>query len=72
MCVYLYYHTTDQHFTNPKTQNTQSLTLEGASDSLLQSVSSLVLAATKDRIPNVRFTAAQVKMHKILKETCVL
>lgn len=40
---------------------TQSLTLEGASPSLLQSVTGLALAAAKDRIPNVRFTAAQVR-----------
>lgn len=38
----------------------QSLALEGASESVLQRVSGLVLSATRDRIPNVRFTAAQV------------
>lgn len=42
-------------------QALRSLALEGvSSDPVIQSVLGLVLSATRDRIPNVRFTAAQV------------
>lgn len=38
----------------------QSLAVEGSPEPLLQEILSLLLTASQDRIPNVRFTAAQV------------
>lgn len=48
----------------------QSLTLDGASQPLLQSVLVLAVGATRDRIPNVRFTAAQVR-RALCPDVCV-
>lgn len=52
----------------------QGLAVEGSPEPLLQSILTLLITATQDRIPNVRFTAAQVlaSLAKQMDDTAVV